>query len=301
MRGLDALVETGKVSRSVEIGTYTTYKLGGPADYFAEVESDRDLHAVIDAWRDSGLPILILGWGSNLVVADAGFRGVVVRPVGEFARIEHREDDILAGSAARLPALARSAVGEGRLGLEFLVGIPGTVGGAVRQNAGCHGSETKDWIRWVEVLDAVTGTTSRRTATELDMAYRHSNIEATHFITRASFRFEPGPRTAGEARLREITRWRREHQPGGTLNAGSVFKNPPGDSAGRLIDAAGLKGLAVGGVSVSERHANFFVAERGASAADLKRLIGVVQSRVRETFGVTLEPELGLVGEFGDD
>ncbi len=300
MTTLQVLVDEGAVSEHIPIGDFTTYKLGGPADYFAEVSDEEALRRVLDAWRPTGIPLLILGWGSNLVVADRGFRGLVLRPIGDFAKIDHRPDDIVAGCAARLPVLARSAVNHGRLGLEFLVGIPGTVGGAVRQNAGCHGSETSDWLRWAEVVDASTGLTARRTAHELDMAYRHSNIDATHLVLRASFRFEEGSKEAGEARLREITRWRREHQPGGTLNAGSVFKNPPGDAAGRLIDSVGLKGYRVGGVSVSERHANFFVADREASAADLYRLIRAVQLRVNEATGVDLEPEIRLVGDFDD-
>lgn len=301
MTTLQALVDEGAVTEQTPVGDFTTYKLGGPADYFAEVSDDDGLLRVLEAWRQARIPLLILGWGSNLVVADRGFRGLVLRPIGDFAKIEHREDDILAGCATRLPVLARSAVNHGRLGLEFLVGIPGTVGGAIRQNAGCHGSETSDWLRWAEVVDASTGITARRTAKELAMAYRHSNIEATHLVIRASFRFEEGSKDAGEVRLREITRWRREHQPGGTLNAGSVFKNPPGDAAGRLIDSLGLKGYRVGGVAVSERHANFFVADREATAADLRRLIRAVQSRVKEATGVDLEPEIRLVGDFDDD
>jgi UDP-N-acetylmuramate dehydrogenase len=301
MKTLDDLVADGAISAGVKIGDFTTYKLGGPADYFADVANESSLHRVLDAWRPTGLPLLILGWGSNLVVADRGFRGLVVRPVGEFAEIEHRESDILAGCAARLPVLARSAVNHGRLGLEFFVGIPGTVGGAVRQNAGCHGSDTSEWLRWADVCDASTGRTTRHTGSELEMAYRRSNIEATHMVTRASFRFEGGQREVGERRLREITRWRREHQPGGTLNAGSVFKNPPGDAAGRLIDSVGLKGFRVGAVAVSERHANFFVADREATAADLRALIRTVRDRVKQETGVDLEPEIRLIGDFDGD
>jgi UDP-N-acetylmuramate dehydrogenase len=135
----------------------------------------------------------------------------------------------------------------------------------------------------------------------MEMAYRHSNIGATQVVVRASFRFESGPRDVGERRLRDITRWRREHQPGGTLNAGSVFKNPPGDAAGRLIDSIGLKGFRVGGVSVSERHANFFVADRDATAADLWAVVNTVRARVKEETGVDLEPEIRLIGDFDGD
>lgn len=298
MNALDRLVEAGEVAASVAIGRYTTYKLGGPADYFAEVGDRSRLERVTEAWRETGLPILVLGWGSNLVVADNGFRGLVLRLTGDFGSVDHTADEIRAGSAARLPALARSAVAAGRLGLEFFVGIPGTVGGAVRQNAGCHGSETVDWLRWAEVIDLTTGDATRRTVDRLGLGYRSSNIAVTDLVTAAGFDFEHGEPTEGERRLRQITRWRRLNQPGGTLNAGSVFKNPAGDAAGRLIDTAGLKGLRVGAVSVSERHANFFVAGEGATAGDLAALISEVRRRVRDQTGVDLEPEIQLVGDF---
>lgn len=182
--------------------------------------------------------------------------------------------------------------------MEFFVGIPGTVGGAVRQNAGCHGSETADRLLWADVLDMREGSVFRRTAADLDLGYRRSNIAAADVVLAAAFSFRPGPPEEGERLMREITRWRREHQPGGTLNAGSVFKNPPGDAAGRIIDAAGLKGFRVGAVSVSLRHANFFVADDGATASDLYRLIQEVRQRVLALTGIALEPEICLVGDF---
>jgi UDP-N-acetylmuramate dehydrogenase len=298
VNALDRLVSAGRLATGVPVGRHTTYKLGGPARYFAEVADRPSLEAVIEAWRGSGVPVLVLGWGSNLVVADAGFDGLVVRPTGEFTRIDLHPLHIEAGCAARLPMLARAAVAAGRLGLEFYVGIPGTVGGAVRQNAGCHGSETSDRLLWAEVLDMVEGRTSRRTPLDLDLAYRHSNIAETDLVLSAGFMFESGDPAEGERRIREVTRWRKQHQPGGTLNAGSVFKNPPGDAAGRLIDQAGLKGFRVGGVSVSDRHANFFVAEEGATASDLARLIAEVRRRVLDLTGVELETEIRLVGDF---
>ena len=298
MNALDLLVGAGVVEADVGVGRHTTYKLGGPARYFAEVADRGALEMVSTAWRETGLPVLVLGWGSNLVVADAGFGGLVIRPTGSFAVIDQHEAHIEAGCAVRLPVLARAAVERGRLGLEFFVGIPGTVGGAVRQNAGCHGSETVDRLLWADVFDMKQGRVSRRTSDELDLGYRHSNIAATDVVLAAAFSFRPGPPEEGERLMREITRWRREHQPGGTLNAGSVFKNPPGDAAGRIIDEAGLKGFRVGAVSVSLRHANFFVAEDGATASDLYRLIQEVRQRVLALTGIALEPEICLVGDF---
>jgi UDP-N-acetylmuramate dehydrogenase len=292
------LDDLSTVQRNVPIGPLTTYKLGGPASYYAEVSSFEVLDAVLDAWRTSGVPLLVLGRGSNLVVADDGIDALVLRLAGQFNDIAHEPAAVVAGAAVRLPQLARSAVAVGRLGLEFYVGIPGSVGGAVRQNAGGHGRETKDVLIDARVLDAREGTVSTIPVSGLDLSYRHSAIAAHEVVLDARFSFEPGDPAEGDARIRQITRWRREHQPGGTYNAGSVFKNPPGDSAGRIIDDLGLKGFSVGDVAVSELHANFFVAGKGATASDLYRLVTEVQRTVAEQTGVELEAEIQFEGAF---
>ena len=198
-----------------------------------------------------------------------------------------------------LPTLARYSVKQDRAGLEFLVGIPGSVGGAVRMNAGCHGSEIADVIDSAEVVDLRSGSTARRTAPALELAYRSSNLHDHEAVASAVFLSTPGSRLEGEERMREVTRWRREHQPGGTRNAGSVFKNPPGDAAGRIIDELGLKGLRVGRVAVSRRHANFFEADRGASAQEVYELVHSVQEKVLAATGILLEQEIRFVGSFG--
>ena len=284
------------VERNVAVGPLTTYKLGGPASYFAEVSDFDELEAVLDAWRASGVPLLMLGRGSTLVVADAGIDALVLRLAGTFNEVAQEPGAVLGGAAVRLPQLARAAVAVGRLGLEFYAGIPGSVGGAVRQNAGGHGRETKDVLIEARVLDAGAGTIATVPVSGLDMAYRHSSITAHQVVLDARFSFEPGDPAEGEARIREITQWRREHQPGGTHNAGSVFKNPPGDSAGRIIDELGLKGFSVGDVAVSELHANFFVAGRAATASDLYRLVASVQRVVAERTGIELETEIQFEG-----
>jgi UDP-N-acetylmuramate dehydrogenase len=179
-----------------------------------------------------------------------------------------------------------------------MVGIPGSVGGAVCTNSGCRGTDTAEWLVTARVIDLRTGEVQDRMVHELGLAYRHSDLTEMDMVVEATFRTVPRPRREAEEMMREITRWRRDHQPGGTLNAGSVFKNPPGDAAGRLIDSVGLKDLRVGGVSVSPRHANFFVAETGASAQDLYDLVAEVRRRVREQTGVDLEPEVRFVGAF---
>ncbi|MDX1449165.1 MAG: UDP-N-acetylmuramate dehydrogenase [Acidimicrobiia bacterium] len=284
------------VQPDVPVGPLTTYKLGGPAAYFAEVGDRNQLDAVVEAWRGTGLPLLVLGRGSNLVVHDDGIDALVLRLAGDFARVEMRPDRVWAGAAVRLPQLARAAVGAGRLGLEFYVGIPGSVGGAVRQNAGGHGRETRDVLIEATLLDAQTGRFSTRNVSDLDLSYRHSSVSASDVVVDASFDFERGDPGTGEQRMREITRWRKEHQPGGTYNAGSVFKNPPGDSAGRIIDSLGLKGLQIGDVAVSEKHANFFVAGPDATASDLHTLVDRVRTIVAERLGIRLETEIQFEG-----
>jgi UDP-N-acetylmuramate dehydrogenase len=289
----------GVVQRDVHLGPLTTYKFGGAAAYYAEIESDRELLEVIEHLGAAPLPLLILGRGSNLVVSDAGFPGLVMHLSGEFLTIEVLEDgSIIAGGAAPLPRLARAATRAARTGLEFFVGIPGSVGGAVTMNAGCLGSETRDWLVDATIVNLITGVSRTSDGSDLDLAYRHSNLSRTDLVTRARFRTEAGTPEAGETRLREITAWRKRTQPGGTFNAGSVFKNPPGNAAGRVIDDLGLKGFRVGGVAVSEKHANFFVADDTASAQDVYDLVHGVQTRVLAATGTLLEPEVRFAGPF---
>ena len=200
-----------------------------------------------------------------------------------------------------MPQVARAATKAGRLGLEFLVGIPGSVGGGVRQNAGCFGQEMADVIASAAIYDLGSGRLRSADAAGLDLSYRHSAVGPLDVVIGATLQAESGDPSMGEERIRTITRWRRDHQPGGTLNAGSVFKNPPGDSAGRIIDSVGLKGLTVGGAGVSQRHANFFVAMPGASAVDVYRLVREVATRVEEATGIVLETEIQFVGDFDGD
>ena len=276
----------------------TTYKLGGRADWFVEVEDEEHLTNVLAATGDSP-DVLMLGRGSNLLISDAGYRGVVIRLSGEFLRISVEPNGgVSAGGAAPLPRVARAAAEAGRCGLEFYAGIPGTVGGAVMMNAGGHGSDTASRLLSARIFDRITGERSERPAGAFDFDYRHSNLVHGEIVLSARFSTEPCERAAAEQRIREITRWRKEHQPGGTFNAGSVFKNPPGDAAGRLIDEAGLKGYRSGGVSVSEVHANFIVADEHATAQDVWNLVWAVRRRVGESAGIWLVPELQFAGPF---
>ncbi len=287
------------IRRDVDLAAFTTYKVGGPAARFAEVGDEAELRAVLA--EANGEEVLLLGRGSNLVVSDRGFPGLVIRLVGRFNEASMEDGYVVsAGGGVALPRLARFAAEHDRGGLEFFVGIPGSVGGAVRMNAGGHGSDTATWLDHAIVLDRHTLTTTARTPADLDLGYRHSNLGDDEIVLAARFTTVERPREESEALLRDITRWRKQHQPGGTLNAGSVFKNPPGDSAGRIIDALGLKGYRRGSVAVSELHANFFVADKGATAQDVWELVHAVRAAVAGRVGVDLVPELRFVGEFDD-
>jgi UDP-N-acetylmuramate dehydrogenase len=287
----------GRVQQDAPFAELTTYRVGGPVAVTARVGDTRDLAAVAAFVREHRPSVLVVGRGSNVLVADNGFDGLVVVLDGEFERVEVRPGGVLAGGAVPLPVLARRSAAAGLAGLEFYVGIPGSVGGAVRMNAGGHGRETVDVLDEAWIVDLLEPDTPpagvARTAADLDLSYRHSALTATDVAIAATFRADSDAPEACAARIDEIVRWRREHQPGGA-NAGSVFRNPPGDSAGRLIEAAGLKGLRVGSAVVSDTHANFFQA--GASADDVARLVAEVRRRVADATGVVLEPELEMVG-----
>ncbi|HUO46420.1 MAG TPA: UDP-N-acetylmuramate dehydrogenase [Acidimicrobiia bacterium] len=300
MKSWDSLVAQGRVQAQVLISAFTTYKLGGPVGYLAVVRSLFDLEKLATAQAAEPLPVLVVGRGSNLVVSDRGFPGLVVHLEGELAAIEIG-DVVAGGGGASLPQLARAAVRASHLGLEFMVGIPGTVGGAIRQNAGCFGQEVVDVLMAAEVFDLGREELTTVEPDALELSYRRSAVTSEQVVTRATFVTRQGDPVDGERRMREITRWRKEHQPGGTLNAGSVFKNPPGDNAGRIIDSLGLKGLTIGGASVSEKHANFFVAKPGTSATEVYRLVVEVARRVREATGTDLQLEVQFVGEFEEE
>ena len=296
MTTLDDLVEAGLLRSNVSLGAFTTYKSGGPALWFADVQTNVDLARLIESAVGADLAVLVIGRGSNLVVADEGFPGVVVRLGGEFAKIAINGNQVVAGAAVPLPRLARATVEAQITGLEFFVGIPGSVGGAVRQNAGCFGTETKDRLVSAEIVDLATGTTRSASPDELAFSYRNSNVASSELVTSADFEGRPGSIEQGKAELLRITRWRKKNQPGGTLNAGSVFKNPSDIPAGELIDSLGLKGLSVGDVSISDKHANFFVAGSDATSGDIFKLVELVKGRVFELTGTMLEPEIEFVG-----
>jgi UDP-N-acetylmuramate dehydrogenase len=294
------LVATGILQTDHPIAPMTTYKFGGLAAWYGEADSIDTLKVMVAARNEEKEPppLFVLGRGSNVVIADSGFDGVVVRLTGAFNEITWQGSVVAAGAAVSLPRLARACAAVERGGLEFFVGIPGSVGGAIVMNAGGHGADTATWLVDAAILDIASGETTVENSTSLALGYRHSRLGPGDVVLYARFRTVPRSRSEGEQLMREITGWRRQHQPGGTFNAGSVFKNPPGDAAGRLIDQAGLKGYRCGSVSVSERHANFFVADSDAVAEDVFRLVADVRRLVMERFGVELEPEIRFIGDF---
>ena len=296
--------------RNHPLGPLTTYRVGGSAAVAVVVATLDDVTLVGEAVVASGLAVLVVGRGSNLLVADAGFHGlavIVAQPLpgatGHGIALDgpgratngHRTVTALAGVS--LPVLARRTVAGGLTGLEWAVGVPGSVGGGVRMNAGGHGSDIASSLVSACVADLRTGVVCDRRQTTLGLRFRGSDLADHELVWSADFVLALGDRARCEAELTEIVRWRREHQPGGQ-NAGSVFVNPiPGVlSAGQVIDELGLRGLRLGSAEISPKHANFIQADDGGSAADVRALMALVQERVRQKRGIDLRSEIRLVG-----
>lgn len=294
---------TGRVERDVPLRRFTTYRLGGPARLYVEPRDVGDLVALGEelAREPQRAPVLAVGRGSNLVVSDRGWPGIAVRLGTGFSYIEDAPGGLSAGAASALPQVANRAARRGLQGMEFAIAIPGSVGGAIRMNAGAHGREVSDCLDHAEVYDLVNLRRDRRDVAGLDLSYRHSNLGSDDLVIGGRFRLAVGDPDEVRERMESYRRHRAETQPGAVQNAGSVFRNPPGDHAGRLVEAAGLKGHRVGGASVSALHANFFIAEDGSTAQDVYDLVHQVRRLVREVHGVDLEPEIRFVGEFYDD
>ncbi len=288
-----------RVRTLVPLASLTTFRIGGPASIFLEPEDDADLAAVSRAVAATGIRVVVVGKGSNVLVADEGFEGIVLR-LGRRYRWSDRDGDRLdAGGAMPLPALAGIALQHGLSGLEFGVAIPGSFGGAVRMNAGAHEGSIADVVDRAQIFDLANGSLEDVERADLGFAYRTSAVPALGVVVAATLQLEAGDPEVIRARMEEARAWRRQTQPLAEPNCGSVFRNPPGDHAARLVEAAGMKGFGVGGASVSDRHANFIVTRPGASAKDVLAVIEAVRGRVLEHDGVTLDLEVQLVGEFG--
>ena len=288
------------VERDFPLARLTTVRTGGPGDFYARPESVERLEELL-AWADAdGIAVGVVGSGSNLLIADAGFRGLVMKLDGALATIEQDGDRLVCGGGARLPQAAARAARAGLSGLEFGVNIPGTVGGAVKMNANAYGGDLSRVLEWVEI--ATPEGTARRRPGELGFSYRRSNLAPREVVTRASFALSPAEPEAVKATLAEMRAARHAAQPSGIKTFGSTFKNPDdpraeGRSAGVLLDEAGCRGLAEGGARFSEKHANFVENGGEATTADVIALMAEGRRRVRERFGVELEPEVQFLGE----
>ncbi len=286
-----------RLERDEPLAAHTTMRVGGPADLLATVSNVASLVALVRGARAAGIPVIVLGRGSDVIVSDDGFRGLAVLSRAEGARIEG--DRLIAEAGLPLARAATMTQAAGLSGLEFGLAVPGTVGGAVWANAGAHGTDVAAVLESVTILRA-DGVEANEPARDLALGYRDSRFKHTagELILTATFRLAPGEPGEVRARLDEIRRWRRENQPLGRASAGSVFRNPPGDSAGRLIDACGLRGTRMGAAEISARHANFIVNLGAASASDIRRLAERARAEVADQFGIELEYEVQFVGDW---
>jgi len=295
------LSPSARLEVAAPLGARTTYRVGGPAALLLEVAEVGDLAALAQQLAGHTVELLVLGNGSNLLVADAGFEGIVVHLGGGFNGIAVAGTEVVAGARADLPRVARRSVDASLTGFEWAVGVPGTIGGAVQMNAGGHGAALAESLVEVDLVDLSAGTGAVETlpASSLDLSYRHSNLTGAQVVVGARLGLAPGDRQHSQELLRDIVAWRRANQPGGQ-NAGSVFQNPPGTSAGALIEAAGCKGLRLRSAQVSTKHANFIQADPAGRADDVAGLISLVRARVLEHSGIELHTELRLIGQFAE-
>jgi UDP-N-acetylmuramate dehydrogenase len=290
-----------KTSRDEPLARFTTMRVGGPADLFATVRNAFELKALVRFARTGAIPHLVLGRGSDVVISDRGVRGLVIQVRAEGSRIEG--DRYAAEAGVAMARAATETQRAGLSGLEFGLAIPGTIGGAVWANAGAHGADIAAILETARILGS-DGTETVVPAAELGLGYRDTRLKhppvdgPAELVLEATFRLTPADAATIKARLDDIRHWRQAHQPLGLPSAGSVFRNPAGDSAGRLIDAAGLKGTRIGGASVSEKHANFIVNDRKGTAADVRRLADLVRAAIAERHGIQLEYEIEFPGDW---
>lgn len=277
---------------------HTTFRIGGPADLFAAPQSAEGVAGIVRICRERGIPFYIVGNGSNLLVSDKGYRGLVLQLYKNFSQITEKDGELTVQAGAMLSVIAKKALACGLTGFEFASGIPGTIGGAAVMNAGAYGGEMKDVLTEVTVLTR-EGRVEKIPAADLKLGYRYSVIPANGWIVlEAKLKLWPGKPEKIRQRMEELKEQRVAKQPLDLPSAGSTFKRPAGYFAGKLIMDAGLRGFAVGGAQVSEKHCGFVVNRGDATAEDVCRLIAEVAARVKEQFGVTLEPEIKMLGEF---
>lgn len=295
------LISGLKVRVGEPLARYTSIKVGGPADYFLEAEHRAVLIQALQLLDRYGIPFCMLGKGSNVLVSDLGVRGAVLRLGWEFKQIDWRETNgevlVTVGAAYAVTQLVREAVRKGYSGLEFAEGIPGSVGGALVMNAGAYGSEMEKVVVRVEGVSQ-KGEPVHFDRAEMVFSYRDSHLPPGTIVTQARMRLLKGEEEEAGRRLRELVARRKASQPSGNPNSGSMFRNPAGDFAGRLIEAARLKGKRVGRAEISERHANFIINLGGATAEEIRSLMEIARSEVKKKFAIKLEPEIRFLGEW---
>ncbi len=279
------------------LGTMTTYRVGGNAALYVEAQSEKELSQVAVAHKSTGLPVLVVGKGSNLLVAQAGFPGIAVSLGGHFgaSEIDTEHAVVRAGGPVALPALARRCARAGLTGFEWAVGVPGSIGGAVRMNAGGHGSDMEASIVEASIFDFATSSTQLWDKQRIRFGYRQSAIGATQIVLEATLQLAHDLDGDALGVLGDIVQWRRDNQPGGQ-NAGSVFVNPETETAGELLDRLGFKGFRIGSAQISEKHANFVQADPGGSSDDVDEVIRTVAARVFKEADIELRTEIRRVG-----
>ena len=286
----------GNVQTDYPLARLTTVRAGGPADLFARPTEEAELVELLQWAAGEGIEVAVVGSGSNLLVSDDGYRGLVLKLDGELASVDREGTRVVCGGGARLPSATAKVARWGLTGLEFGINIPGTVGGAVRMNANAYGGELGRVLEWVDICSSRGP--ERRGPGELGFAYRRSNLRPDEVVARASFRLSEGEVAEIKATLARMRGQRREAQPSGIKTFGSTFKNPDaeGRTAGQLLEAAGCRGLQVGGARFSAKHANFVENAGDATTADILALMAEGRRRVRDRFGVVLEPEVQVLG-----
>ena len=278
-----------------KVGLLTTYRTIGKCSLFLKAESKTELDYAIDICRQKEIEVAVIGNGSNLLISDEGFKGLIIKLGTEFEAINIAEEHAYVGGAAKLPVVARSTSSGGLMGFEWAVGVPGTIGGAVKMNAGGHGSDMKASVESVEVFDIKTSDTKTLKPNDLLFGYRQSSISKGQLVTKAVLKLSEGNPKESSEMIRDIVRWRLENQPGGQ-NAGSVFTNPKEKSAGKLIEDSGCKGMRVGSAEVSTKHANFIQVDPGGKAQDVRQLMELISESVYSNFGVALTAETEMLG-----
>lgn len=295
---LNKKIPAERLIADADMKQYTSFKAGGRADLLVMPGSYDELIYITDTLKSEGPPYMIMGNGSNILVKDGGYRGVIIRIDDGFSDIQVQDSSIIAGAGALMSAVARKALEAELTGFEFASGIPGSIGGGVFMNAGAYGGEIADVIEYAKVLEKASGSIKQIPAPELELSYRHSALQLSgDIVLEVKLNLKRGSHSNIAEEMKTLTARRNEKQPVQYPSAGSFFKRPEGYFAGKLIQDAGLKGLSVGGAKVSSKHSGFIINTGGATATDILSLMRLVQNTVYDKFGVMMEPEVRIIGE----